>query len=118
MARKRTADQIANDRKLRDKYQSQKPPLSKLVASGDYSAPMLQAEYFAIMDFASRIKKLREQLQLSLADLETATGIDRAALSRLENGQTENPTYSTLERVAKALKKRLRLVLEDDLVPK
>ncbi len=110
----RTADEIERDRILREKYQRERPSLADLVSSGEYSEPMRQRELFGIMEFAARIKALREQSGLSLADLETLTGIDKAALSRLENGQVDNPTYSTLDRVAKALKKRLRLVLDDD----
>ncbi len=51
---------------------------------------------------------------MSLTALSEVSGIDKAALSRLESGQVENPTYHTLERVAAALGKRLRLALEED----
>jgi transcriptional regulator with XRE-family HTH domain len=53
---------------------------------------------------------------MSLTQLAKATGIDKAALSRLESGLVDNPTISTLDRVAKALGKRLRLALEDGSV--
>lgn len=46
----------------------------------------------------------REELGLSLADVEARTGIKRSALSRLENGATNiNPTLLSLERYALAL---------------
>jgi DNA-binding Xre family transcriptional regulator len=110
----RTAQQIERDKQLRSKYQSTQPSLEALQASGDYLPPITQGEYFEIIGFAMRIKARREEMKLSLADLAAKTGIDKAAICRLENGQVENPTYSTLERIAKALNQRLRLVLEDE----
>jgi len=55
------------------------------------------------------------ELGLSLADLQTRTGIDRARLSRLlsESGVVGNPTVRTLERLAAALGKRVVLSLQD-----
>lgn len=35
------------------------------------------------------------------------TGMDRAMISRLENGQIDNPTLATVGRYAKALGKRV-----------
>ncbi len=110
----RTPEQIERDRQLRAKYQATRPSLADLQASSDYLPPVTQGELLEMMDFAMRIKARRQQLDLSLADLAAKTGIDKAALSRLENGQVENPTFSTLERIAKALNQRLRLVLEDE----
>lgn len=66
------------------------------------------------MEFAAAIKQIRQELEMSLSDVSEISGIDRAALSRLESGYVDNPTFSTLERVANALGKRLRLALEDD----
>lgn len=110
----RTPEQIERDRQLRAKYQSSKPTLAELQASNEYFPAITQREYFEMLEFAARLKATREEMKLSLADLAEKSGIDRAAISRLENGQAENPTYNTLERVARALNKRLRLVLEDE----
>ena len=49
----------------------------------------------------------RERQGLSLADIYERTGIDRAALSRLENNENANPTLNTLERYASAFGKQL-----------
>jgi DNA-binding Xre family transcriptional regulator len=113
---RRTQGQVARDRALREKYQSERPSLESLVASGEYSAPLPQGEFLSLMEFASAIRAIRQRLEMSLSDLSEVSGIDKAALSRLESGQAENPTYSTLERVANALGKRLRLALEDERV--
>ena len=46
-------------------------------------------------------------------DLSDMTGMDRAAISRLENGQLGNPTISTMNRCAEALGKRVVASLVD-----
>jgi DNA-binding XRE family transcriptional regulator len=53
------------------------------------------------------LKAAREEKGLSLADLTRLTGMDRSALSKLENGQRLNPTVETLVRYADAVGKRL-----------
>jgi transcriptional regulator with XRE-family HTH domain len=55
----------------------------------------------------------REQAGLSLTDVADRSGIDKAALSRLENGLYSNPTINTLARYAKAIGKRFVPALED-----
>ena len=49
----------------------------------------------------------RESQGLSLTDLAERTGIDRATISKLENGKIPNPTVATLRTIATALGKRL-----------
>jgi transcriptional regulator with XRE-family HTH domain len=56
---------------------------------------------------------VREQAGLSLTDVADRSGIDKAALSRLENGLYSNPTINTLARYAKAIGTRFVPVLED-----
>lgn len=55
----------------------------------------------------------RERQGLSLADINERTGIDRSALSRLENNEEANPTLSTLERYATAVGKQLIVLLTE-----
>jgi transcriptional regulator with XRE-family HTH domain len=40
--------------------------------------------------------------------------MDRAAVSRLENGQIANPTINTMNRYARALGKRVMVSLADE----
>jgi ribosome-binding protein aMBF1 (putative translation factor) len=63
--------------------------------------------------FILELRREREARGLSLADVAERSGIDKAALSRLENGQQLNPTINTLNRYACALGKRLVLSLEE-----
>ena len=113
-AKTKSAEQVAEEKKLREAFQRTKPSLEDLVASGDYEPPISQAVYFSILEFLASLKRARESAGLSLADVSAKTGIDRAAISRLENGVSDNPTLATLERYASAVGKRLSLSLTDD----
>lgn len=55
----------------------------------------------------------RERQGLSLADIKDRTGIDRAALSRLESGQHPNPTIATMMRYARALGKTIEVIISE-----
>ena len=50
---------------------------------------------------------------LSLTDVSVLFGLTRAAISRLENGWTVNPTLETLYRYALALDAHITLAAED-----
>ena len=54
----------------------------------------------------------RERQGLSLADIAERTGMDRAAIHKLEIGLNSNPTYATLTRYATALGTRIEWHLE------
>jgi transcriptional regulator with XRE-family HTH domain len=60
------------------------------------------------------LKAAREKRGLSLADVTNLTGMDRSALSKLENGQRPNPTVETLVRYAEAVGKHLKIELIDE----
>ena len=49
------------------------------------------------------LKRHREAQGLSLTDVAERSGMDRSAVSRLENGQYLNPTVDTLYRYARAI---------------
>jgi transcriptional regulator with XRE-family HTH domain len=59
------------------------------------------------------LKVAREAKGLSLADIHQKTGIDRSALSKLENVTNENPTIETLLRYAEIVGKRLEIQVLD-----
>jgi hypothetical protein len=50
---------------------------------------------------------------LSLADVQSQTGIPRSALSRLETDPGANPTLATITRYAEALGKDVQILLAD-----
>ena len=59
------------------------------------------------------LKAAREAKGLSLADIYERTGMDRSALSKLENVANENPTIDTLLRYAEVVGKRLQIQVVD-----
>jgi transcriptional regulator with XRE-family HTH domain len=50
---------------------------------------------------------------LSITDVAERSGLDRAVVSRLENGKQDNPTVATLMRYAAAVGKRFLWSYED-----
>ncbi len=60
----------------------------------------------------TELKGRRERLGLSLAQVATRSGIDKAALSRLETAINANPKIDTLLRYANAIGAELRLSVE------
>ena len=63
-------------------------------------------------DYAA-LKKERKRQKLTMAQLSEMTGIDQAALSRLESGKNSNPTLETMNRIAAALGKSITCSLKD-----
>lgn len=59
------------------------------------------------MRLLKSLKEHRSASGVSLTELAERTGIDKAALSRLESGAQANPTIATLERYAAALGKHI-----------
>ncbi len=98
---------------IRDEFQTQRPSLDDLVASGDYTEPTPHKEVLDAMRIAALLKRAREEAQLSLAEVSKRCGIDRSAISRIENGVYKNLTMSTLSRLAGAYGKRVTIQLED-----
>ena len=65
------------------------------------------------MLIGQRLKRLREDKELSQGDMENRTGLLRCYISRVENGHTV-PSLETLERLAAALEiPMFRLFCED-----
>ena len=55
-----------------------------------------------VLNFGAKARRIRETRGLSLDNLANLTGIDKAALSRIENG-TRIPKYVTFLRIVDAL---------------
>jgi ribosome-binding protein aMBF1 (putative translation factor) len=71
----------------------------RIATTGD---PVDPADDIQFRKFVERLRAHREALGLSLAVVSERSGIDQAALSRLENGRG-NPTVQTLSRYARAI---------------
>jgi ribosome-binding protein aMBF1 (putative translation factor) len=108
-ANRKTAQERAREHKLRDKLQKEKPSLEDLVRSGacDPDAVMTMGMYFDVQQTLQALKRERERRGQSIGDVAERSGLDRAVVSRLENGKQDNPTVATLMRYAAAIGKRL-----------
>jgi transcriptional regulator with XRE-family HTH domain len=113
-----TAEDRARHQAIRAKFQAERPTLEQLVASGEYSEPVLQGAYWELARIIASLREERERQGLSLSEVAKRSGIDKAALSRLEGGQHLNPTWNTLTRYAAALGQEMALALRDVPVPK
>lgn len=93
-------DEAATYRTIRKKIADELPALvrrhQERIAAGDQ-----------VRQLCDELKSARREKGLSLADLTELTGMDRAALSKLETGQRTNPTIDTLVRYAQAVGRRL-----------
>lgn len=67
----------------------------------------------AIMEELKAAREAKGLSRLSLADIYQRTGMDRSALSKLENVTNENPTIDTLLRYAEVVGKRLEIQVLD-----
>ncbi len=107
-----TPEQRAEHRSIREFFQREKPTLEQIVAETGVP-PTTLGEYLALRTTLKSLRDAREAAGLSLADVAERTGIDKAALSRLETGGNANPTIETLSRYAAAIGKRVRWTIED-----
>jgi hypothetical protein len=107
-ANSKSPEERAAERKLRDKLQKERPSLDDLVRSGECDADdvMTMGMYFDVQRALQALKRDRERRGLTIGEVATRSGLDRAVVSRLENGKQDNPTVATLMRYAAALGKR------------
>lgn len=109
----RTAEDRARPHAIRGHFQRTRPSVEELVASGDYSALVTHGTTLDAMHIAVLLKQARHEAQLSLSEVAQRCGLDRSAISRLENGVYENTTLTTLSRLASAYGKRFLVHLVD-----
>jgi len=88
---------------IRERFRRDRPSLQKLRDSGDVSEVVTQGEYVSLLAMLAALKRYREAKGLSLADVAERCGMDRSAVSRLENGVYLNPTLDTVYRYAAAI---------------
>jgi ribosome-binding protein aMBF1 (putative translation factor) len=107
-ASRKTAEERVREQSLREKLQKERPSLEDLVRSGacDPDAVMTMGMYVDVQKALQALKRERERCGLSSGDVAERSGLDRAVVSRLENGKQDNPTVATLMRYAAAIGKR------------
>jgi DNA-binding XRE family transcriptional regulator len=104
--RRLTPEEAAKYRKVREQVDAE---LTELIARHHERVAALEE----LHELLQELKTAREEKGLSLADVTRITGMDRSALSKLETGQRQNPTFETLFRYAEAVGKRLVVSLAD-----
>lgn len=104
--RRLTADEAAKYDAVREQVAEELPDLVARHHERMASLDQLQ-------ELLKQLRAAREAQGLSLSDVEQMTGMDRSALSKLENGQRANPTVETLVRYAEAVGKRVVVTLAD-----
>jgi DNA-binding Xre family transcriptional regulator len=111
-----TPEDRARHQAIRQSFKD-KPHLEQLVARGELSGnPMTLGAYLNLRLLVGNLRKLREQVQLSLGDVAERSGMDKAMLSRLENGHVANPGIETISRYLDALDKVLEWRVTDATV--
>jgi predicted transcriptional regulator len=96
------------EKQLRDRLQKERPSLEDLVRSGecDPDAVTTMGMNFDVQKALQSLKQTRKRSGLSIGEVAERSGLDRAVVSRLENGKQDNPTVITLIRYAAAVGKR------------
>jgi len=101
-------------RKVRELFKD-KPSIEQLVASGELSGQTVpMGLYLELQQLLHNLKRARESAGLSLADVAERSSMDKAVLSKLENGRHGIPTLPTLARYAEAIGLQIGLSLLPD----
>ena len=112
--RKASKEERARHAKIRDQIEEELPEIRNRAQK---RLALLRKEGTPLRQILSALKAERKRQGLSLKDIYDRTGIDRAALSRLENNEDANPTLTTLERYATAVGKEMVVILSEPSKP-
>lgn len=111
--RKLTDKQKAGYADVSRKIEAEFPPGKARLPRENGSEPPAAGEYFDLRRIVAELKKAREAQGLSLRDIQERTGIERSAISRIENGENVNPTINTLTRYARAVDRLIEIRLRE-----
>ncbi len=107
------AEHRAEEAEIREALDREYRETQTIEAAGDAIAT---EDLLAFSRFMLSLRRERERLGLSLADVATLACIDKAALSRLENGLQVNPTVNTLATYVCAVGKSLKWGTADEIL--
>jgi ribosome-binding protein aMBF1 (putative translation factor) len=111
LATRRTPEARAEESRLREMLDREYRETGAIATTGDGTT---MGDLVTFYRFIMGLRRERERQGLSLGDVAERAKIDKAALSRLENGQQLNPTVNTLARYAHALGKSLTFGLTEE----
>ena len=103
----RTPEQKAEERRIREMHRIN--PIREVPTD-----TITNADARRMIKFIAAIKREREAQGLTLDELAKRAAVDIEVLTRLEAAHSFNPNISILFRIARALGKKLALVLDDD----
>jgi transcriptional regulator with XRE-family HTH domain len=108
-ARHHTPEARTEEAQLRETLEREYRETGTLKGTGDGTT---MGDLVAFRRFIMSLRSERERLGFTLSNVAERAGIDKGALSRLENGQQLNPTVNTLMRYARALGKSMAWELD------
>ena len=103
-AKHRTPESRAKEARTREILDQEYRETGTIATTGDGTT---MGDMVAFRRFIMSLRQERERLGLSLNEMAERAKIEKAALSRLENGQQLNPTVNTLARYVHALGKSI-----------
>jgi DNA-binding XRE family transcriptional regulator len=114
-ANRKTVEERTHERTVREQFQKERPSLADLVRDDecDPDAVMTMGMYFDFQKAIQALRRERNRCGVSIGEVAERSGLDRAVVSRLENGKQDNPTVATLMRYAAAVGKRFLWSYED-----
>jgi DNA-binding phage protein len=116
-----TIERIARENAIHERY-GRRPNLRELYERGEIDQEAYEkASRFQdegpfdppYRELITALRAERERQGLSLSDVAKRTGMDRAAIHKLEIGLNNNPTLTTLARYAEALGQRIGWTLKN-----
>ena len=108
--RKGTDDERNRHATIRDQIMSELPEIRNRAQA---RLALIKKEGTPLRQILGALRAERQRQGLSLSDIYERSGIDRSALSRLENNEDPNPTIATLERYAEAIGKQMVVLLSE-----
>jgi len=105
-----TAEEIERHEWIIAQIELEKPRLNAIGLAAKREFDQRQAR---LKETVAALRSTRQELRLSLSDIEERTGIAKSNLSRLENSPNPNPTIQTLTRYAHAVGKEIVITLAD-----
>jgi len=66
-------------------------------------------------DLGTRIRRIREEKDMTLSQLEDASGVTKGYLSQLENGKASNPSVEHMRKIAQGLEVNIVELLGEEV---
>lgn len=98
-----SAEDRARHKAIREIFKDN-PSVEELIARGELSGEGIPlGTYISLKLLLKSLRKMRQEAKLSLSEVAQRSGMDKATLSRLEQGHVANPGIATIARYLRAL---------------